>query len=169
MSEYIGIIEYTRGKGAGLRKRLVSFECWNKRMRGARTLVSSAALDTTEPGEKVELLGISRLKDGVPVDTKLLDYKPAMAVILSRNYGKMKDTKTATKEVVVPLLQGQTQKKKGKTPVAKGVARAVGGGFKRKAKRLPQPLTTLDMDAISDYGNVYKYDNFNQRSLEDSL
>ena len=171
MSEYVGIIEYTRGKGAETTKRLVSFEGKANSQKKARTLFSVAALDQAVAGEKVELLAISRLKKGRPVDKDLMKYQAAMTVILADNYNAnvatvvksldkvLKDVKPLKKQDSGPELEWKDTKA-GKGWL--GLANNPVTPLKKTAPPLPKTFTALDMQALAGAGGVVKYDKHNQ-------
>lgn len=157
MSEYVGIIEYTRGKGAETTKRSVSFEGKANSQKKARTLFSVAALDQAVAGEKVELLAISRLKKGRPVDKDIMEYKTGMTVILADNYNVEPPKGCTLSDVWDPALEWKDTKD------GKGwLARNQVTPLKKALPPLPETFTALDMEALADKGGVVKYDKLNQ-------
>lgn len=147
MKEYYAVVEITTGKGTETSKKVMSIETKAKSEGVARRLVAQGARDMLVDGESVELLGISRLKKGAPVNQAVLDFYPTVAITLGSSYGEQKEI-ALLPDVTWKDVDGKTNK----------TASAV---VKKKPPPLQLPFTSLDMEKIADFGTVYEYDSMN--------
>jgi hypothetical protein len=163
MSEYIGMVEYRKGKGASHTRRLVSFEGRAKSMKKARKLFDGAANEQAMASEDVEVIIVSRLKDGAPVNTDIMGYKPSMTVILAPDYKP--DIRSDKFDAVWEYADAKDVSPKpwgSKTTKAKA----------RKALATPvrpdlaMPLNLDTMEKLADAYGVVKYDLINREVLE---
>jgi hypothetical protein len=105
--------------------------------------------------EDVEVVIVSRLKDGAPVNTDIMGYKPSMTVILAPDYKP--DIRSDKFDAVWEYAD------------AKDVSPKPWGSKPTKAEARPDlasPLNLDTMEKLADAYGVVKYDLINREVLE---